>query len=72
MTPQSTEMRTKSSMDDDPKTCPLCQRVRASEALEWWCDTTPYGDPLDTPLLVCRDAVSCLRIMRSKYERGRL
>jgi len=72
MSPESTEQQTNSGHDQVQVPCRLCGRVRPPEALEWWCDTTPYGEPLAEPLLVCRDAVTCLRLMRTRYEAGRL
>lgn len=66
MSPQSTEQETKSGHDQEQVPCELCGQVQPSDALEWWCDTTPLGEPLDKPIQVCRAAVACCVRMRDQ------
>ena len=44
---------------DGPVRCALCGCLQASGRVEWWTDTTPWAEPLETPVQVCRDVSGC-------------
>ena len=70
MSPSSTEQETKSGNDQESVTCGLCGEVQPPELVEWWCETTAFGEPVEQPIQVCRAARSCCERMRDRTLEG--